>query len=124
MLKTVDSVLFIYDITNRRSFHDINEIWLQYVHDCTRTSPVYTLIGTKSDLGNRQVSYCEATAFAIANNMLFFEVSAKTKENVTTALLEATVQVLNKRNMHIIDSSASAVSNSEANCLLAPCYLQ
>ena len=80
--------LILFDISNRDSFENV-EKWLQDVKDVAREDVVLILIGNKSDLeSKRQVKYEEANDFAQKFNMKYFEVSAKTGENVSEAINE------------------------------------
>jgi small GTP-binding protein len=78
--------LVLFDLTNRHSFQNIE----QWVHDVTaaaRNDVVLVLIGNKSDLeSNRQVPADEAEELALRVGMRYFEVSAKTGENVALAV--------------------------------------
>ena len=77
----------VYDITNRLSFENV-ERWLQDLKNTAREDVVIVLIGNKSDLSShREVSTEDASSFASERNLLFFETSAKTGENVERAML-------------------------------------
>lgn len=78
--------LLLFDLSNRDSFEHV-EKWLQDVKDVARDDVVLILIGNKSDLeGKRQVTHDEANDFAQKHNMKYFEVSAKTGDNVSEAI--------------------------------------
>ena len=76
--------IVVYDITNKESFEGIQS----WVNDCkknTRNPLLFVLIGNKIDLdlkGERVITYEEGAKFANEKGMLFFEVSALTKENI------------------------------------------
>lgn len=54
------------------------------------------LVGNKMDLADqREVSYQEGADFAKRNNLIFFETSAKTSENVDSTFIYATKQIYN-----------------------------
>lgn len=87
--------LILFDLSNRDSFENV-EKWLQDVRDVAREDVVIVLIGNKSDLANkRQVSKEEAEEFAKKCNMAYFEVSARTGENVQEAI-SACVELIEK----------------------------
>ena len=72
----------VYDITSRQSFSNIKS-WLDDVQKQCPKTIFLALVGNKIDLqNNREVSYDEGASFAEQNNMLFFETSAKTGENI------------------------------------------
>ncbi len=74
--------IIVYDITNKESFNNIQN----WIEDCKNQCPktiFFVLVGNKNDLENeRKVSFDEGKKFADSNNILFFESSAKTGNNV------------------------------------------
>eukprot|EP01094_Clydonella_sp_ATCC50884_P000757 TRINITY_DN10580_c0_g1_i1.p1 TRINITY_DN10580_c0_g1~~TRINITY_DN10580_c0_g1_i1.p1 ORF type:complete len:230 (-),score=77.33 TRINITY_DN10580_c0_g1_i1:375-980(-) len=73
--------LIVYDITNRDSFQFMRS-WLDDVR-ASAPNCVVVLAGNKSDLEDqREVPREEGERFALDNNILFMECSAKTSENV------------------------------------------
>lgn len=77
----------VYDITSRPSFENV-ERWLSDVRSTAREDVVAVLLGNKCDLAERrEVTYEEGAAFAAKHNMIFFESSAKTGENVEAAMM-------------------------------------
>ena len=90
-------VLLIYDINNYESFNNIIE-WIKEVKKYTIPEITFILIGNKSDLNLREVSYETGYTFAINNNLLFMETSAKLSLNVNTAFTLLTECIYNKIN--------------------------
>ena len=74
--------IIVYDITNKESFNNIQN----WIEDCKNQCPktvFFVLVGNKNDLENeRKVSFEEGKKFADSNDILFFESSAKTGNNV------------------------------------------
>lgn len=54
---------------------------------------VIMLIGNKSDLEKREVSYEEGEKFAQENGLIFLETSAKTAQNVEEAFLQTAQKI-------------------------------
>lgn len=77
-----NGILLVYSIDRRDSFKQIQH----YYNEAQRSvgeNMAFILIGNKLDLqASREVSFDEGQAFAVANNMLFFEVSAKDLSNM------------------------------------------
>jgi len=77
--------VFVYSVTSRSSFNNV-EKWVSLFKDSADMEAKCVLIGNKMDLDNeREVSFEEGQLFAQTNHMSFFEVSAKTGENVNVA---------------------------------------
>ncbi|XP_060560786.1 ras-related protein Rab-15-like [Ruditapes philippinarum] len=80
--RRAQGILLVFDICNRKSYEAIPK-WLENVRQFCKENVVVTLIGNKSDrVDVRQVTVLEAQTFADENNINFFEVSAKHKNNV------------------------------------------
>ena len=90
--------ILVYDITNRDSFEHISS----WVEDCLAQSPktvFMVLVGNKSDLSEkRKVSIEEGQKMAKNNNMIFFEASAKTGDNVDKIFEESANEINKKIN--------------------------
>ena len=86
----------VYDITNKNSFLDVKS----WVDDCKKMTPktvVMVLVGNKIDLEEkREVSFDEGQNFAEQNNMLFFETSAKSGDNIENIFYES-AELVSKR---------------------------
>ena len=79
-VKNSQGIILVYDITNRKSFEDLN-MWINDINNATDKASII-LFGNKCDLQNRQVSKEEAEKFAKKNNIPYIETSAKLKLNI------------------------------------------
>lgn len=83
--RNAKGAFLLYDISDRQSFQNAS-YWYEQVKNHAGPELVVMLVGNKCDLKHqRQVSYQEARKFAEKNDMLFYETSAKTSENVFEA---------------------------------------
>ncbi|KAJ6247311.1 ras-related protein rab-4a [Anaeramoeba flamelloides] len=82
------AVLLVFD-TSRRGTYNQLETWLNDAKNYTDQNVVMFLIGNKTDISDRQVSYEEGQDFAKENNLEYIETSAKTGDNVEDAFLQA-----------------------------------
>lgn len=78
-------VIFVYDITDRQSFRDIED-WVKDVERIAGKEMDRILIGNKCDAkGERKVSYAEGKQLAEGLGMKFMETSAKMNYGVIEA---------------------------------------
>jgi small GTP-binding protein len=88
--------LVVYDITNRDSFNNI----ANWVEACKNQSPktiFMVLVGNKSDLSDKRViSIDEGRELAEKYNMIFFETSAKTGDNVDLIFFKSAEEIAKK----------------------------
>ncbi len=72
-----NGIILVYCIDRRNSFNQIQHYYNEAQRSVGETT-AFILVGNKLDLqASREVSFDDGQAFAVANNMLFFEVSAK-----------------------------------------------
>ena len=72
-------VFVVYDISQKSSFDNIPN-WIKFIKSIENTTLV--LCGNKIDLSDRKVTKEEGMALASKEGIAFFEVSAKTNENI------------------------------------------
>ncbi len=121
-VKGAHVILFVYDITKLESFNRINTILLDVKRNINIEDIIMVLVGNKSDLVKRIVIYEEAKTYAKQNNMLFFECSACTGDNIIELFTEIANQLLIKKSININNSNLNNVikldTQKETNC----CY--
>ena len=84
--------LLVYDISRRDTFNHLTR-WLEEARQHANPKMVIMLIGNKSDLEKREVSYEEGEKFAKDNGLIFLETSAKTAQNVEEAFLKTAQKI-------------------------------
>ena len=83
-LRNPDGVLFIFDISDRKSFDEL-EFWYNLYKE-ENEKVVGLLIGNKCDLDDRKVSEEEAEKFADEHGLKYLETSAKLDKKVRKAI--------------------------------------
>ena len=74
--------MFIYDITEKESFENIQN-WIDLAFSNSNSVGINFLVGNKSNIENeRQISKDSAKDLANEKNLIFFETSAKSNDNV------------------------------------------
>lgn len=82
IIKRVDGILLVYDITNKQSLIDIMN-WMKYLDEFGEQNIPFVMVGNKSDLRqNRKVSFEEAEEIALMKNTKVYEVSCQNNINV------------------------------------------
>jgi DnaJ family protein C protein 27 len=98
----VDGVILTFDVTNKRSFESLRTTWQEEVGEYGFTTPsamtTVIIVGTKIDNRTREVTEQDGLAFAIQNNVTYFETSAKTGEGVDV-IFEYMLQELTRKQL-------------------------
>lgn len=90
-------VIIVYDITNSDSYEDVLKYWTKEIKENIIDNPLVCILGNKTDMEeNRQVNYVDASNYCEENNYLFYEISAKTGDNIT--------EFFNKVCKYVIDN--------------------
>ena len=113
-IRDANIILVVYDISNKDSFTH-TEHWVNETKDLKREDAIFVLIGNKLDLDeNRVVSTKEAEDYATQKGFLFFEVSAKTGDNVEE-LFNTKIFPEMARKYNIGDEEEANGDNGEQN---------
>ena len=72
-------VFVVYDVSSKASFNNVSS-WISFIKSIENTTII--LCGNKIDLTTREVQHDEGQQFAQKEGLSFFEVSAKTNENI------------------------------------------
>lgn len=90
-------VVITYDVTDKNSFDHIED-WINRLAQHGHEKVQRILVGNKADLEElRKVPTADGEALASKNNMLFFEASAKTGNNVEESFLQIADKVVEDR---------------------------
>ncbi|VVU95520.1 Ras family [seawater metagenome] len=88
--------LLVFDLTDRETFKSVKTKWLGELNYLAHSKIIITLVGSKYDKMNRQVSQQEAEDFAKENNFIYIETSARLNLNVNLAFQKTAEIILNK----------------------------
>ena len=109
-----NGILYVYDITNKESFHRLKN-WLNDSKGNVSPETEMIIVGNKIDLEeNRVVSKKEAEDFATEKGFLFYEVSAKTGEQIEE-LFNTRIFPEMARKYNIGDEEEEAGENGKEN---------
>ena len=77
-IKGSNIVIFVYDVTNKNSFIDLSDFWVDYVHSLIGKDIIIGVLGNKTDLVDKiKVEKEEAEKYAREIGAFFRETSAK-----------------------------------------------
>lgn len=89
-------VILVYDISNRKTFEKV-PTWLEGIREQCPASTSILLLGNKSDLAHRrQVTMEEGYRFAQAHGMLFREVTARSYQDIESAVTQLAHHIYQK----------------------------
>ena len=85
VIKNSDAVILVYAINDINSFNSL-DMWLSKLNDATDLSkkPII-IVGNKSDVNDRKISYEEGKKYAESKGYNFYETSAKSGDNIEEA---------------------------------------
>jgi len=85
-------IIYVFDLSKQTSFSNIESIWMKECKKNNGDKLIACLVGNKSDL-NKEVSSSTIDAFLGKCKLNYFEVSAKTNENVKKTFIDYGTQV-------------------------------
>ena len=68
----------VYDVTNEKTFEDIDSFWVNEVESYAERNVELMLIGNKNDLDGKTVPTETSSEYTSKKNMILYEVSSKT----------------------------------------------
>ena len=116
--KQADGILLVFDITNKKTFEELTNYYLDEIRNNCKINVPLILLGNKLDLEEkREVPSREALTFALKNKYLYFETSCKNNINIIESfelLIEYCYkETLNKKkNIEKINSYSSYNKNN------------
>lgn len=117
-------ILLVYDITNRKSFDQLN-LWVNEAQRLCDPNAVIHLIGNKADLDSmRVVTIAEALSFANSHEMQYIETSAKNGENIDQAFVRTATELINRgvKGVQLPTSVADSFALDEKNNSTNKCF--
>lgn len=81
--RSAHGILLLYDVANRQSYYNL-EKWKQQIELHASDGVVVFLVGNKSDMNDRRVTYHEGLQLASQSQFMYTEMSAKNNIEATT----------------------------------------
>ena len=114
-IRDANIIIIVYDISIKQTFAN-TEYWISQINDLKRDDSIIFLVGNKSDLEKKQVSFEEGSNLAKEKKLIFKEVSAKNGLNIESLFLKDIVEKLASKfdyNQNRIDDKKSTKRNGE-----------
>jgi len=107
--------ILVYDITNRETYNHVSS-WLSDARSLANKDIAIILVGNKTDLSNREVTFLEASRFAQENDLMFLETSTMSGEGVDEVFLKCARTILSKINSGLLnpESMGSGVQHGDS----------
>jgi len=106
--------ILVYDTTNRDTYNHVSS-WLSDARSLANKDIAIILVGNKTDLTNREVTFLEASRYAQENDLMFLETSALSGEGVEEIFLKCARTILSKINSGLLspESMGSGVQHGD-----------
>ena len=98
-----DGILLVYDVTNPESLLHVSN-WMAQIRERTREDVPVTLVGNKTDLAEDQ-DFGTGEEVASKYGIKFYTTSAKTGENIDTAISSLATEVITRHPRPSFDDS-------------------
>ena len=119
MIKNLDGIILVYDVSNERSFSKIKELIQSIDSDKKRDIPL-VLLGNKCDIVQRSVSEIDGIKMAKDLNIRYYETSASTGKGINEAfehlakeIMEKKDNVISGRKSYTLKSSTQRIKNKK-----------
>ena len=98
-MKKSDIVIFVYDITNKKSFTELKDYWYSFISNNIDNDTVYGVAANKTDLIiDEKVHADEGNKYAESIHAIFKETSATRHEEIEEFFEELILEYLKKNN--------------------------
>lgn len=104
-------IILVYDVTDERTFANVKQ-WFKTVNDHANDDAQLLLVGNKSDMDTRVVSYEQGEALAQELGLPFIESSAKDDSNVNEIFFTLAKLIQDKIDRNAMSNNVSASKDS------------
>ena len=110
----VNAIIFVYDITNKKSFEAIKEYWLEEAKQKCDYIGIKAIVANKNDLyEERQIYDEEGEKLAINIGAIFAKISAKDNEGIISLFQNIGQELLDSNENQIETKKSFKLSNKK-----------
>jgi small GTP-binding protein len=107
--------IVVFDVTDESTFESISN-WVQTFRETADPTHLIWVVGNKLDLDSRKVTQATAKAWAVQQGFKYFDVCAKTGENIDLVFLDIAESVLALRQPQRSDAVLEEAPASSGCC--------
>ncbi|CAL9728478.1 ras-related protein Sec4p [Monosporozyma unispora] len=107
-------IILVYDVTDERTFANVKQ-WFKTVNDHANDDAQLLLVGNKSDMDTRIVTYEQGEALAQELGLPFIESSAKDDSNVNEIFFTLAKLIQEKIDSNAMSNANGAVKDGNVN---------
>ena len=119
--KDAKVIVFVYDITNKKTFEEIKNYWFPQTKDNCENNVIYALVGNKNDLYEKEeVNEIDAINYAKEINAVFTTASALSNVGINSLFETLGQKLINKdNNNNKIENKVEIVDNNNKSIKLS-----
>ena len=119
--KDAKVIVFVYDITNKKTFEEIKNYWFPQTKDNCENNVIYALVGNKNDLYEKEeVNEIDAINYAKEINAVFTTASALSNVGINSLFETLGQKLINKdNNNNKIENKVEIVDNKNKSIKLS-----
>ena len=115
-MKKSNIVIFVYDITNKKSFTELKDYWYSFISNNIDNDTVYGVAANKTDLIiDEKVHADEGNKYAESIHAIFKETSATRHEEIEEFFEELILEYLKKNNKKKVKNKNFELKKSKKN---------
>ena len=117
-VKNAKLVLFVYDITKKKSFEELKNFWYEFVTSILGKNIIFGIAANKSDLyQNEEVNINDAKNFALKIDVILKETSAKNFESINSLIHDMVFKFIEKieKDSNLEENNNIVIENNKKN---------
>lgn len=117
-VKNAKLVLFVYDITKKKSFEELKNFWYEFVTSILGKNIIFGIAANKSDLyQNEEVNINDAKNFALKIDAILKETSAKNFESINSLIHDMVFKFIEKieKDSNLEENNNIVIENNKKN---------
>ncbi len=115
-VKNAKLVLFVYDITKKKSFEELKNFWYEFVTSILGKNIIFGIAANKSDLyQNEEVNINDAKNFALKIDAILKETSAKNFESINSLIHDMVFKFIEKieKDSNLEENNNMVIENNK-----------